>query len=249
MKTINLAEKNGIRHRNGTFRCPLSVRQSHSFFRKKPRLGLNKSIGKVPIELTVAWQRQGSELRDLKVFKANIWVLEINNTRRFSSTATHSYATLHIRNLGSDIPLEWRTYIEEPNSCILNEEPRPGEQVMTLYHRMMSFFYTQIILARNTSSTTSIHVGEKYSLYFLFTYEGSNHAFIITPSETPRFYEDEIYYRNIDGVFLFFNTGEEPEMTIRLASTGQHNTSHSVDATEIRFRIRINSWDSIELLK
>jgi hypothetical protein len=94
----------------------------------------------------------------------------------------------------------------------------------------------------------SIHIGEQYGLYFLFTYEGSNRAFIITPLETPLWYENELFCCNVNGKFLFFNVGEEREMTIRFESNPTINQNNA-NSNDIKFRIKFNSWDDVEILK
>jgi hypothetical protein len=83
-------------------------------------------------------------------------------------------------------------------------------------------------------------------LYFLFTYEGSNHAFIITPLQLPQWYEEkEIFYNNVGGMFLFINEGQEREMTIILKGNQNQNTA---DVNHVNFKLKYNSWDNIEIL-
>jgi hypothetical protein len=245
MNTINLTE-----HTNGpdNWTSPCNRSKGDYFFRKKPRLGINKPIARFPIQLTVAWRKRNDELLNPKIFNANIWVLEINNTRlsKISTTAAKCYATLHIRDLGADIPLRWRTFTTEPKECITGEEPREGEPPLAQYHRLMPYYYALTLAQRHTAPTMSIHFGEKYGLYFLFTYEGSNRAFIITPLETPQLYENELFCCNVNGMFLFFNEGEEREMTIKVESNPRANQNNA-DINDIKFRIKFNSWDNVEI--
>jgi len=72
-------------------------------------------------------------------FRAKIWVLEIRNTHfsRFFATAEGCTSTLHIRNLGADIPLRWRTYLPEPTTCRVKEVPNEGELPSASYHWLM----------------------------------------------------------------------------------------------------------------
>ena len=93
--------------------------------------------------------------------------------------------------------------------------------------------------------------GEESSLYLLFTYQGSNRAFIITPTIIPEWYEAEVYYSNVGDRFLFINQGEEHEWTIRVESNplkAMDGSTRPLDTDYKKFKIKFNSWDDVEIL-
>jgi hypothetical protein len=138
MKTISLRRHPNGSHFNHSYRSG----EGHSFFRKRPRLVI-RGIKKFPVPLTITWRTPNDERLNPMQFNVIIWALEIYNPRlRLSSPATKYSATLHIKDGGEDVPLKWRSFMEEPNICLIDERPANGESPTTLYHRFMPYFYT-----------------------------------------------------------------------------------------------------------
>jgi hypothetical protein len=193
----------------------------------------------------MAWRQSNGEPHDPTLFNANIWTLKIRNPRfRLSSPATKYSASLHIKNVGEDFPLRWKC-MAEPKKCLIGERPRDGESPVATYHRLLPYYYAVVELAhRHAAPTSSIHIGEEYELYVLFTYDGSNHAFIITPLEQAQWYkEDEIFYPRQN--FLIFEKGAEREITITFKGVENQN---NVDISHAKLKIKFNSWNNVEIL-
>jgi hypothetical protein len=247
MNTVHSSEQIANRTDN---RISYSHRHENNPFFRRPHLRIGEHIEKVPIELKVGRRNQNEELIDEKTFKANIWILNISNIALsiFSTTAKECSATLYTRNLGSDVPLRWRIYSPEPKKCLVNEVPGEGESLTAPYHRLMPYYYAVVELAqRHAVPNTTIDVGEVYGLYFLFTYEDSNHAFIITPLEIPKWYgENELFYPvSNHGMFLFLDEGEEREISVTFES---NRTPNNVYITRRKLRIKFSSWDNVDIL-
>lgn len=246
MNTINLGE-----HPNGpdNWTSPCNRSKGAYFFRKKPRLDIKKPVSSLPIHLEVKTTNESDERQ---TFNANIWRLRISNTRlrRLSANALDCSARLHIRDVGVDIPLRWNTRVRQPEECAVDASVRQGDSI-SHYHRLMPYYYAVVTLASKFGLPVSnIYQGEESSLYLLFTYEGSNRAFMITPTKFPEWYgEREVFYPSVHDRFLFINHGEEHEWTIRVESNplGAAST-HGVDTNYIKFRIKFNSWDDVEIL-
>lgn len=239
-----------IEHNYGSIRgYPSCNGKNHSSFKKKPRLNINR-IESYPIDITAYRRKQNDEVVDQKKFNAKIWVLEVRNTgpSLISTSARECSSTLHFKNVGADIPLRWRTHKPEPNECIVNEIPREGEPFDAPYHRLMPYYYAVEKLAGNHAATImTIEVGEVYNLYLLFTYEGSDHAFIITPLEQPQWYgNNELFYPSPHGVFLFLEGGQEYE--IRIAFKSNTKIKNNPDIKDINLKIKFISWDKVEIM-
>jgi hypothetical protein len=248
VKTINLGAPNGPDNRT----CPCHRRKANSSFKKKPHLGIKKPLASVPIQLEA---RTPNESDERQTFNANIWTLGISNTRPrwISSNALECSARLHIRDVGADIPLRWNTRNIQPEECAVDTSVRLGDSAVDHYHRSMPYFYAVLTLASQYGlSEANIYQGEQSSLYLLFTYEGSNRAFIVTPIRIPEWYGDrEVFYSKVSDWFLFINQGEEHKWTIRVESNPLKAMDGSTRPTETaykKFRIKFNSWDDVEIL-
>ena len=249
METINLGPSNGssiraYHHHNN---------KGHSFFKKKPQLRIKRPLSddckyRFQLEVKTPTESDGSQ-----TFNAIIWSLTISNTRwrRISANALNSSAKLHIKNVGTDIPLRWNTRVHQPNECTLDTSVR-GEPAIDHYHRSMSYFYAVMTLASKYGQpVANIYHGEESNIYLLFTYQGSNRAFIITPTVSPEWYGDqEVFYSNVDDRFLFINQGETHEWTLRIESNPVKTPDGSSRYEYIeykKFKIRFNSWDNVEV--
>lgn len=110
--------------------------------------------------------------------------------------------------------------------------------------RNISYYYAVVELAQRHAPTSSIRIGEEYELYVLFTYDGSDHAFIISPLEQAQWYkEDEIFYPRQN--FLIFEKGEEREIVITFKSEQNQN---NIEVGRSKIRIKFNSWNNVEIL-
>jgi hypothetical protein len=224
--------------------------KGYSLFKKKPRLDIKESLASVSIPLEVKTPTKSDE----STFNAIIWSLRISNTRwpRISATALKSSAKLHIKDVGTEIPLRWNTRILQPQECTLDTSVRQGDSATDHYHKLMPYYYAVVELASKYGQPVAdIYQGEESSLYLLFTCEGSKRAFIITPIRFPEWYGNEVYYPNVGDRFLFINQGEEHEWITRIENNpfkARDGSTRHEYTSYMKFRIKFNSWDNIKII-
>src|SRR5215467_15832610 len=112
METINLEEpSNG----SNIWAHPHHNSKGH-YFKKKPHFRIKRPLTddckyRFQLEVKTPTESDGSQ-----TFDAIIWSLTISNTRwrRISANALKSSAKLHMKNVGTDIPLRWNTRVDNP---------------------------------------------------------------------------------------------------------------------------------------
>lgn len=249
METMNLGEPSN----GSSIRVDPHHNSKGHYFKKRPHLHIKRPLSddckyRFQLEVKTPTESDGSQ-----TFNAIIWSLTISNTRwrKISANALNSSAKLHMKNVGTDIQLRWNARVRQLNECTLDTSVR-GEPAIDHYHRSMSYFYAVMTLASKYGQpVANIYQGEESSIYLLFTYQGSNRAFIITPIGSPEWYGDqEVFYSNVDDRFLLINQGETHEWTIRIESNPVKAADGSTKYECIeykKFKIRFNSWDNVEV--
>jgi hypothetical protein len=216
----------------------------------KPYLKIGNELQPHHIQITVGSGRKtDGTLVDTEIFKGIIWTLDITNKHprkkiHVSRTASNCFPFIYIENIAHRLSLRWKQYLQEPTECITHTTIPDGEIARNEYHRILGYHYIQDFLLEKTGITDiDIQVGETHKLYLIFTFEGSNFAYLIVPREYPTWYgERQVFYSNIDGVFLFIPMIGDRELSIKFESK-EHK-----EITWRKLKIRVNSWDNVTLV-
>jgi hypothetical protein len=121
------------------------------------------------------------------------------------------------------------------------------ETIREVYLREVGFEHTLEIYSRNRGmETIDIPAGNSGELYFLITFRELNFAYLVIPSNL-----NDLYYNNnskflvptYNGVYSILEFHKEYEFQIRFEGDGYYEEKGR------KFKIKINSWDNIELDK
>ena len=212
-------------------------RQNNQFFRK-PYLEIHPDLEKTEKQLRVGKQKH--------VFDTIIWALNVKNVKehRFNLPLTVSALdcrpSIHLPNVGQSVPLRWRMHREEPNDCATGGQPETSRHE---YMGLLGCYYARDILADNCGVNTAIlNPDETQKLYFLFTFQDSKFAYVITPIEYTTWYgKNEVHYCNMNGAFLFIKIPGEYDFVLRF------DRKNHTDVNGKRYNMRIDAWNKVSV--
>jgi hypothetical protein len=217
--------------------CIRRDRQNNQFFRK-PYLEIDSDLDKIEKKLHVGKQRH--------VFETIIWALEVKNRKEhrlnipWTISAIDCKPNIHFSNIGQSVPIRWRMYRPEPTVCVTDGQP---DTPKTEYLGLLGCYYARDELADKCGvNSILLNPGDTQKLYFLFTFQGSKFAYVITPIENTTWYgEHEIHYCSINGAFLFLEIPGEYDFVIRF------DRENHKDINGQNYKLKIDDWDKITM--
>jgi hypothetical protein len=217
----------------------------HSFF-IKPHLGITQ-LRSHPIEITVGNGWDGTNNRPLnpEVFQGRIWTLVVrNNYPRITKYIRNCSFRLYWETIRGEVQHRWRLETAEPKVIQFGTRASPAS-FRDEYLTLLGYNYA----SRTLTGLREVDLpeGREEELYLLFTFEGSAFAFLVVPTQLTDVVQLQSNWH--DGVFvseynhnpLFLRMGMEYGFRIRYDSAGYS------EGKRRRYRLRLNSWDNIEL--
>jgi hypothetical protein len=215
------------------YRSDTRDRKNSTFFRS-PYLEIDKTLVPVSKLLQVGTQRH--------LFNTIIWGLNVKNNdeHRFklrqTTSALDCIPNIHFKSIGQRVPLRWRMYKDEPNECATTNLPDTAKNE---YVKLLGFYYAKEMLADSCGvNQVSLNPGDIQQIYFLFTFQESRFAYIISPIEAT-WYGNEALYCSVSGAFLFLEIPGEYEFVIWF------DWEKHTDINGKSYSIRLDSWDRI----
>ena len=173
-----------------------------------------------------------------ELFNGIIWSIEVSNKfPLISRPVERSSARLYIKNLETWISLLWRRPTRE---IVTSFQTAAGLIVGNNYRyefqRRLGHDYIEAIKESGTE-TGDIEGRELHELFFLFTFENSNFAFIITSTDsTDAWYDDNTFSKRIDDVFLILPIPSQTEIHLRFELDKKR-----------KYNLQINAFNDIQL--
>jgi hypothetical protein len=78
--------------------------------------------------------------------------------------------------------------VAEPTQCITHTSIPEDQTPRNEYFKILGYHYVQNLLSQCGIPNIGVLVEETHKLYFLFTFEGSNFAYLMIPSDYATWY-------------------------------------------------------------
>lgn len=214
----------------------IKQKQDNPFFRR-PRVKINHQLRRHDIRISVSGRTAEGPVTP-ELFNGIIWTIEANNKFPLISRPVEGYsAQLYIKNIETWISLLWRRPTREiVTSFQTGAGLIEGHNYRYEFQRRLGHDYLEVINDIGTE-TGDIEGRESRELLFLFTFENSNFAYLITSSDnTDAWYDDNTFSKQIDDVFLMLPIPSQTEIRLRFESDKIH-----------RYNLQINDFNNIQL--
>jgi hypothetical protein len=236
----------GYRNRDTCIGSSQSRYRAHNPFFNKPYIetGTPKPY---PLNITITTGRISKS--NPEVFVGIVWILPILNKNHrplripLTRTASHCLAQIHIsvdnEGIGDEIPMLWKPHGKLPTECHADQDLDEAKEKRDAYAQILAYHYTQQLLSFSSPQVT-IPKGSNYELYFLFTFQESDFAYIISGLDFPKWSDGgQVFYHRTHGYMLAFPFQKEIKLRLRFPSLENPN------GNEKTLMLRVESWDKV----
>ncbi|MGI9010169.1 MAG: hypothetical protein ACR2F1_03155 [Nitrososphaeraceae archaeon] len=181
-------------------------------------------------------------------FEPRVWKIKITNGSKFSKNIAKCTPKLYFDLIKTEVNLHWNIINSNPFNYVIPthyDSDIKDKTIREIFLREVGFQHTlEIYSTYRSRETIDIPTGSSGEVYFLITFRELNFAYLIIENRV-----DDSYYENsskfivptYNGVLSILQFHKEYEFQLRFEGDGYYEEKGR------KFKIKINSWDNIEL--
>jgi hypothetical protein len=181
-------------------------------------------------------------------FEFRVWKIKISNNSRLSKNVAKCTSKLYFDLIKAEVNLHWNIINSNPFNYVISAlygNEIKGKTIREIYLKEVGFKHTLEIYNRG-KETIDIPTGTFGEVYFLITLRELNFAYLVIQNMAGDSYSEngsKFIVPTYNGVYSILEFYKKYEFQLRFEGEGYYEEKGR------KFKIKINSWDNIELDK